>query len=136
MSLAHIGKPSWNKGRKFPQFSGKNNVNWNGGRPVTESGYVLFYCPDHPKPKFGSYVYEHRLVMEKHLGRYLKPSEIVHHKNQIKTDNRVENLQLFKSHREHSAFHNKQKKGKNNGNHNGKSGDFAGRNKPDGGKSE
>ena len=50
---------------------------WKGGR-LKQNGYIFIYMPDHPNAQSMGYVAEHRLVMEKKLGRYLFPSEKVH----------------------------------------------------------
>ena len=71
------------------------------------NGYVLIDSPDHPNKRSDGRVFEHRLIMEKHLGRYLKSWEVIHHKNEIKDDNRIENLELTQpSH--HQSLHRAQ----------------------------
>lgn len=71
---------------------------------VAPSGYVLEWCPTHPKATHGVY-FQHRLVMECKLGRFLHPREAVHHKNRDRTDNRLENLELSATHSEHMRQH-------------------------------
>lgn len=76
------------------EMSGDKHPHWKGGKVITDSGYVMIFNPKHPFVNAYGYVREHRLVMEKHLGRYLTKKEVVHHLNGIKTDNRIENLEL------------------------------------------
>lgn len=90
-------------------LKGKNNYNWKGGIKTEPEGYRLTYSPNHPfARKHGRnkriYVAEHRLMVEKHIGRYLKPEEVVHHINGIKNDNRIKNLMLFNSQRAHRKY--------------------------------
>lgn len=61
----------------------------------TKQGYMLRQIPRNGDYKNRERVYEHRQVMENHLGRKLKPNENVHHKNGIRSDNRIENLELW-----------------------------------------
>lgn len=79
--------------------------NWKGGRYTDPRGYVTVYCPEHPFSDRHGYIYEHRLVMEKKIGRYLTSTEIVHHINKIKGDNLQENLYLCFNLAEHKALH-------------------------------
>ena len=89
------------KGRKHPK--------WKGGKYLNHGGYVLILKPKHPFSNYQGYIFKHRLVMEKHLRRYLKDTEVVHHKNENPSDNRISNLMLFSNNGEHRRFHRKNK---------------------------
>lgn len=92
---------------RFPKGrNGSLASNWKGGRRnANQDGYIYIYCPDHSEATKEGYVMEHRLVIEKKLGRVLKRTEIVHHRNGIKDDNRLENLELVSSKGEHVRKH-------------------------------
>jgi hypothetical protein len=94
--------------------SREKNHKWKGGKR-NHQGYVEIMIPDHPYANECGYVYEHRHVIEQHIGRFLESNEVVHHINEIKNDNRIENLQLL-SNEEHVRLHSlerhkKKKKG-------------------------
>ena len=74
---------AWKKGKRLKDTP---RISW---------GYRYSFMPNHPFANDGRYVAEHRLVMEKKIGRYLEPNEIVHHRNGNKLDNRIENLFLM-----------------------------------------
>lgn len=65
------------------------------GPHLSARGYVIEYAPEHPMAMRTGYIQQHRRVMAEHLGRLLGPDEVVHHKNEIKTDNRPENLEVL-----------------------------------------
>lgn len=91
-SDAHRGKMT---GQDHPQWKDK----------IDRNGYVYVHDREHPFAQKQGYVAEHRIVMEQHLGRLLLPTEVVHHKNENKKDNRIENLVLCKSAGEHIRDH-------------------------------
>lgn len=74
---------------------GKRSFRWKGGRVKDKFGYVQIWKPEHPNAKIAGYIHEHRLVMSDSLERPLESWEYVHHKNGIKDDNRLENLELL-----------------------------------------
>lgn len=82
---------------------GAKNGRWKGGETVDKDGYLLVKSHGHPYADRHNYVRKHRLVMEEHLGRYLEPQEVVHHKNDDKLDNSLENLKLYPDNATHLA---------------------------------
>lgn len=90
--------------RPLGERGGKYNSNWKGGE-IYFDGRILVYSKGHPYPNYGgTHVFRYRLVMEKHLGRHLLPDEIVHHKNGISNDDRLENLEVMRQ-SEHAKQH-------------------------------
>lgn len=84
------GRPMEGPRRKNPRVSGVS-------RKTDNRGYVLVWMPEHPSSNMEGYVFEHRLVVENYLGRRLIRSENVHHRNGVKGDNRLENLEMWVS---------------------------------------
>jgi transposase len=96
-ALRRLGLRS-KRGRGSPN---EKNHFWRGGVTCDACGYVLRKAHDHPFCDNRGYVREHRLVMESVLGRYLMPTEVVHHKDGDKANNAPKNLRVFQSNAEH-----------------------------------
>ncbi len=105
-------------GKKRQNMSGINHPNWKNEKMYNGSkGYTHIWSSFHPRTNCRGYIRRSRLVMEKHLGRYLTPEEVVHHKGikyplgsvENRQDDRLENLKLFATNVKHLKFHNKAK---------------------------
>lgn len=83
--------------KSFVAWIDKDRVSedWQKYSPSLEKGYIKLYRPDHPNATKYGMIMEHRLVMEKMIGRYLERHETIHHKNGNRKDNRPENLELW-----------------------------------------
>lgn len=103
-------RPCGTKGNG-PKGRGPGNPRWNGGRSVTIAGYIELWIDSSSQffPMAGKegYILEHRLVMAQHIGRCLTSDEDVHHVNENKKDNRIENLELL-SRNEHMQRHSQE----------------------------
>lgn len=101
LSVTNIALLSPDKTHRF-----KKGVrhDWRAHRSITKSGYVEISAPDHPHKTKRGYVREHRLVVEKALGRYLERDEDVHHVDGNKQNNHIDNLRVM-THVEHIHHH-------------------------------
>ena len=91
------GKVPWNKGTKG-LFIMEKSSNWRGGKRIDNYGYIQIYIGNN------KYITEHRLNMEKFIGRNLKKTEHIHHLNGNKLDNRIRNLIVI-TNSDHNKIH-------------------------------
>lgn len=104
-----IGKGTGRKAR------GPGHPRWNGGRSKDKHGYPLLQVGRTHRPSDpNGYVRVNVLVMCAAIGRSLHVGEVVHHRNGIIEDNRLENLQLM-TNAEHNALHNRERGRDDNG---------------------
>lgn len=81
----------------------------NGGIQKHGDGYLRELAPGHPRANARGYVYQHRLVMERILGRSLILGEVVHHEDGNRANNDPSNLRLFPSDNAHQDYHRRQR---------------------------
>jgi hypothetical protein len=105
-SIALIGRKlsEETKNKMGVSRSGNKNPQWKGGKVKDFWNNIRIHSPLHPFCDSQGYVLEHRLIMEKKLGRYLEKKEIVSHINKIKDDNRIENLLFFSNMKDYRKY--------------------------------
>lgn len=86
-------------------YVGEGNPKWRGGTYRDADGYVYELAVDHPHANRAGYVRQHRLVVERVIGRFLTREEVVHHRNHVRDDNRPENLELMADGSSHRVHH-------------------------------
>jgi hypothetical protein len=113
-SKANKGKIAWNKNKKFVHsgsfkkghkgYSEKGVLapNWKGGLIINSQGYIEIYSLNDC-----GYILQHRKIVQDFIKRPLLKTEIIHHIDENKTNNNINNLMIFKNPNAHKSFHNK-----------------------------
>jgi len=109
-----LGCSTWSVVKSLQRFGVKKNLDACPHKKdkslpkgvIRKQGYLLVYSPQHPFTSGRGYIGQHRLVVEEAIGRYLTDLEEVHHVNEKRDDNRVENLLVMPDYKTHMRFHN------------------------------
>lgn len=112
LSATLAGRTPWNAGlagayQKWTK-RGEEAPGYKGGSALVKFGVLTYrkvLVSDHPNADANGYVFEHRLVCEEVLGRYLLPNEVVHHRDGDSLNNDPKNLFVFSSNSDHITFH-------------------------------
>lgn len=91
--------------RKCGSRIGEKNHNWHGGQRRAKKGYIRIYSPKHPRRGPDDCVPEHVIVVENFIGRILKRGWTIHHIDENKHNNALENLYIFNTIADHSRYH-------------------------------
>ena len=83
------------RNRRYPEGISKERESIIGTLRTDTSGYVYIKVDKGSSGLSRNWMKYHRYIMEQHLGRKLLPEENVHHINGNKSDNRIENLELW-----------------------------------------
>ena len=107
LKLSLIGREVFATGKR--SISLEKNPAWKGGIVKSQAGYIRIKLasddPFYAMCDSEGYVYEHRLVVARSLGRCLTKNEVVHHRNQYNDDNDPKSLKLTVSLGEHARIH-------------------------------
>lgn len=91
-------------GQKMKSGKGEEHSGWKGGRGI-KTGYWTVYIKDHPRKLNNGRVFEHILVAEKKLGRYISKEEPIHHLDFDRLNNDPNNLYVCKDNKDHGNVH-------------------------------
>lgn len=82
---------------------------WKKWKRIKKGDYIYALIKEHPNATINGYVLEHRIIIENKLNRLLKKNEVVHHKDNNRHNNHINNLELLKI-KDHCIFHGEQRK--------------------------
>lgn len=86
---------------------GEKNASWSGGRHQDQHGYIKVLLPDHPRADGCGYVFEHIVIAETALGKFIPEQHPIHHVNERPPDNAKTNLVICEDKIYHKLLHSR-----------------------------